>query len=108
VQKFHHKILGTINDLHEKISQNKFHNLTAWLEPHISSVMKNTAQKQFHLLVADEVSHDRDFTRGWNAFVRGDELPGYGSKYFFEGYWKAHKEYGGYTMKNMIEATDSE
>lgn len=41
IQKFHYKILGTINDLHEKISQYKFHNLTARYEPHISSVMKN-------------------------------------------------------------------
>lgn len=70
--------------------------------------MQNTAQKQFHLLVADEASHDREYVRGWNAFVRGDELPEHGPKHFFEGYWKAHKEYGGYTMKSMAEATDAE
>jgi hypothetical protein len=68
--------------------------------------MSTAEQKQFHLLVADEASHDRDFTRGWNAFVRGDELPEHGSKRFFEGYWKANKEYGGFTMKNMREAVD--
>ena len=60
-------------------------------------------------LHGDEASSDREFTRGWNAYVRGEVLPDdIGSKEFLEGYNKAPDEYQGRTMKSMAEAVEEE
>jgi len=55
---------------------------------------------------ADE-GPDRQFARGWNCYVSGDDIPeDVCSQEFIEGWNKAAAEYGGRTMKSMKEAVD--
>jgi len=57
---------------------------------------------------ADE-GPDRQFARGWNCYVRGEDIPeDVGSQEFIEGYNKAKAEYGGRTMRSMEENTYAE
>lgn len=57
---------------------------------------------------ADE-GPERQFTRGWNCYVRGEDIPDdVGSQEFIEGFNKAKAEYQGRTMRSMSENTDAE
>lgn len=57
---------------------------------------------------ADE-GPDRQFARGWNCYVSGDDIPeDVYSQEFIEGWNKARDEYQGRTMRSVSENTDAE
>ena len=69
---------------------------------------RHTKADGFFLLSSDEGAHDREFTRGWNSYVRGEDWPEVATRDFLEGCEKASREYGGRTMKTMIEVEADE
>lgn len=78
---------------------------------HLSALRKQqilAAGKLLCFQSADE-GPDRQFARGWNCYVSGDDIPeDVCSQEFIEGYNKAAHEYQGRTMRSVSENTDAE